>query len=410
MNHVRFAALAAGVVFLLGASPRDPGRDALQGSWAAVSLRVNGDDVPADHLKGGHLAVKGDRYAAAFAADETETVYALAVDPSKSPAALDLTFADGPKKGMVLKGVYRVAGDSLTICRGLTESDPRPDGFDAPAGSNRVLAVWTRAQPPTASAKAAGPVRADVARELARFQGVWRMTSASSDGQAVPDAQVKKVTVTYNGSKHTVRIGDQVVAHDVGFEVDPSAEPKAVTDTVLEGPEAGMVIRGIYKLEGDTLVSCVAGPNQDRPKAFDASAGTGRSLRTFRREPPPDPAVAAEQARLQGTWSVASMELDGLPTPADSLAGSRLVFDGRKFTAEAGGGAVHGTYKLDLAKSPRAIDVAFTDGPDAGRSALGVYEVDGNSVRICLAPAGKPRPLGFVSRPGTGHTLEVLKR
>ena len=44
------------------------------------------------------------------------------------------------------------------------------------------------------------------------------------------------------------------------------------------------------------------------------------------------------------------------------------------------------------------------------KTKLGIYEIDGNSYKYCLAPAGKPRPTEFTSKKGTGHSLGVSKR
>jgi len=43
-------------------------------------------------------------------------------------------------------------------------------------------------------------------------------------------------------------------------------------------------------------------------------------------------------------------------------------------------------------------------------SSLGIYELDGNGWKICLAFAGLDRPKGFVTKRGSGHALETLRR
>ena len=47
--------------------------------------------------------------------------------------------------------------------------------------------------------------------------------------------------------------------------------------------------------------------------------------------------------------------------------------------------------------------------PD-GKEIKGIYEMDGDTLKSCVAPAGKERPKEFSAGKGTGHTLRVFKR
>jgi len=118
-----------------------------------------------------------------------------------------------------------------------------------------------------------------------------------------------------------------------------------------------------------------------------------------------DPA-AKEYARFEGTWKFASVEAEGQKLPEAQFKDSRLVLKGRSFTfTEAGA-----TYKVDLGKSPKQIDITFLEGPEKGKTMLGIYELEGDTYKVCLGLTGKSRPTAFVSKPGSGHVLEVLKR
>lgn len=39
-----------------------------------------------------------------------------------------------------------------------------------------------------------------------------------------------------------------------------------------------------------------------------------------------------------------------------------------------------------------------------------IYAIEGDRMTYCVAPPGKPRPSGFVTRKGDGYTLASLKR
>jgi uncharacterized protein (TIGR03067 family) len=119
--------------------------------------------------------------------------------------------------------------------------------------------------------------------ELARLQGTWQLVAAETDGKQAPKERVEQVRVVIKGTAHTVIFGEQVVARDVKFDIDPTKDPKQTTDTISEGPDQGKQIKGIYRLEGDTLTSCVASIGKDRPTEFASKPGGGHTLRTFRR-------------------------------------------------------------------------------------------------------------------------------
>lgn len=69
-----------------------------------------------------------------------------------------------------------------------------------------------------------------------------------------------------------------------------------------------------------------------------------------------------------------------------------------------------GTQKLDPSKSPKTIDMTLTEGPNKGAVMLGIYEIDGDTLKACFDPQGKKRPTEFKSAPGSAHFLNIHKR
>ncbi len=65
---------------------------------------------------------------------------------------------------------------------------------------------------------------------------------------------------------------------------------------------------------------------------------------------------------------------------------------------------------MDAAQSPKALDLKFIKGPEKGNVNLGIYELDGDTWRICLNMQGKRRPKKFATAAGSGLALETLKR
>ncbi len=118
--------------------------------------------------------------------------------------------------------------------------------------------------------------------ELAKFEGTWQLVSAISDGARADEETVQKIRVIIKGNKHSVFFGDEPIAKDIPFKINPSATPKTTDDTLPDG----RIIRGIYKLDRDTLTNCVNKPDQERPTEFASKAGTGHTLRVFKRMKP----------------------------------------------------------------------------------------------------------------------------
>jgi uncharacterized protein (TIGR03067 family) len=118
-----------------------------------------------------------------------------------------------------------------------------------------------------------------------------------------------------------------------------------------------------------------------------------------------------EVKKFQGTWTFESSEAGGQALPPDSLKGLVLIFEGNKHTVKKGDEVIQvGTQKLDPTKSPKAIDVTMTEGPNKGAVMLGIYEIDGDTLKVCFDPQGKKRPTEFKSPPGSQYFVNVHKR
>jgi uncharacterized protein (TIGR03067 family) len=71
------------------------------------------------------------------------------------------------------------------------------------------------------------------------------------------------------------------------------------------------------------------------------------------------------------------------------------------------------SFKLDPAKRPKAIDLAVSDEQDKGKIGHGIYDLDGDRLKICFpqdANAENERPTAFKSEAGSRLVLVTLKR
>jgi uncharacterized protein (TIGR03067 family) len=121
--------------------------------------------------------------------------------------------------------------------------------------------------------------------------------------------------------------------------------------------------------------------------------------------------VDKELKKFHGVWTFESAEAGGKKTPADELKGLTVTFAGDTYTVRKGDEVIQaGTQKLDPSKSPKAIDVTVTEGLNKGAVMLGIYEIDGDTLRVCFDEGGKKRPTEFKSAAGSETFVNVHKR
>src|SRR5690242_20020220 len=98
---------------------------------------------------------------------------------------------------------------------------------------------------------------------------------------------------------------------------------------------------------------------------------------------PPDAPYDARA--LQGTWTMASVTIDGEGGTGETVSGSKLVVDGDKFIPTVNGAEIPCTFTLDPKASPRAIDITYTSGDLKGLTVKGIYRLDGDTFVLCRA-------------------------
>ncbi len=117
-----------------------------------------------------------------------------------------------------------------------------------------------------------------------------------------------------------------------------------------------------------------------------------------------------ELKKLEGTWTMVSGEKDGKPVAEQTIKAAKLVIKGDQHDVKIGDEGYKGTHKIDPSKKPKTIDATDTDGPFKGKTVHGIYELDGDTFKVCFAKPGEDRPKEFSTKSGTGHILHVWKR
>lgn len=140
---------------------------------------------------------------------------------------------------------------------------------------------------------------------------------------------------------------------------------------------------------------------------------------------PPDEAIKKEREKLQGTWVGMSARLlvpGSTPKPDESLI-LEITADTIRLSRIAPGEVKlrlipmgETRFTLDPTKDPKTIDLTPPTGRNKGKTVRGIYQLDGDKLRICLPdePDG-PRPTKLLSNRETDlwllgrFSLEALK-
>jgi uncharacterized protein (TIGR03067 family) len=122
-------------------------------------------------------------------------------------------------------------------------------------------------------------------------------------------------------------------------------------------------------------------------------------------------AIAADDAKaVEGTWSPAEAILGGKPMPDAVRKSITLKLHSGKYEVLVGTNPDNGTYQLDTANKPKGMTIVGTEGPNKGKTFPAIYEIKGDTLRICYDLSGAKRPAEFKSTPGTRLYLVTYKR
>jgi uncharacterized protein (TIGR03067 family) len=123
-------------------------------------------------------------------------------------------------------------------------------------------------------------------------------------------------------------------------------------------------------------------------------------------------AAEADRKALQGTWR--GWVVEGKSEKADrGPVHLELIIDGDRITAKRLEAATpldlgEGTYRLSANGNVKTIDAKRTRAPGKGQSYAGIYAIEGDTFRWCVANPNQERPTELVTR--RGQFLLILKR
>jgi uncharacterized protein (TIGR03067 family) len=125
-----------------------------------------------------------------------------------------------------------------------------------------------------------------------------------------------------------------------------------------------------------------------------------------------DEAIKKERKKYEGTWQVVSLEVDGNKASEEDAKKITVINEANgKWRIEIDGKVVsQGTSEIDPTKKPKTVDLTETEGDNSGKTSLGIYELEDDTRKVCVARTGEKRPTEFAAPAGSGNILAVLKR
>src|ERR1043165_6138928 len=120
----------------------------LRGNWKQVSVEVGGNKQVLPDGLAATITIDGTTWTAELPKGKVETIFTI--DPTKDPKTWDRNRKNDAKKDVVDRCIYKLDGDTLTICSGHTPTQgkevdgaaERPKNFETTDGG--VIFVYKR--------------------------------------------------------------------------------------------------------------------------------------------------------------------------------------------------------------------------------------------------------------------------
>jgi uncharacterized protein (TIGR03067 family) len=261
--------------------------------------------------------------------------------------------------------------------------------------------------------------------DLELLQGTWSVTSLEVDGQQMSGDMLADAQIVIKGNRFSST--GMGATYKGTLKLDPSTDPPWLDMKFDAGPEKGNTNLGIYKIDGKIWKLCLATRGPVRPSRFSSTPGSGFALEvltrgnskaaakpkatTSKRVMQTTPPSSAPATEFEGEWQMVSGVMNGAAMEKSTVQWVRRVTTGDETTVYAGPQIMLKVrFKHDPLKSPKTIDYVNTAGANKGKTQLGIYEFNGDLLRVCMAAPGSGRPTRFESVRDDGATFTEWMR
>jgi uncharacterized protein (TIGR03067 family) len=126
----------------------------------------------------------------------------------------------------------------------------------------------------------------------------------------------------------------------------------------------------------------------------------------------PEEAIKKDREKIAGAWTVVLTEMNGTKVEDEELKKIVVTFkaDGTVEVRREGEKVADAVTKIDPTKKPKEIDITIKTPDGNERNVKGIYEIEGDDLKICTSSPGQDRPKEFTAKEGTGNSLRAYKR
>jgi uncharacterized protein (TIGR03067 family) len=119
-----------------------------------------------------------------------------------------------------------------------------------------------------------------------------------------------------------------------------------------------------------------------------------------------------ELEKWQGAWTLVGAQEKGQKASDEDLKKVPVTLNIKddKFTIKFGDQMMEGTFKIYPDKKPKAYDAKGTDAEGKTHESIGIYEIDGDTLKVCFVQADKERPKEFKTEAASDASIHTYKK